>query len=72
LASELHGFEKAKPKQLYRRLVETGGVVEVQAERIVVHFDKRCHNPVLREAALDADCPAIPWLGDRPVAFEYP
>jgi hypothetical protein len=72
LASRLRGFDKAKPKQLYRRFVETGGVVEVQAERIVVHFEKRCHNPILREAALDRECPGIPWLDKRPVAFEYP
>jgi hypothetical protein len=72
LATRLHGFDKAKPKQLYRRFVETGGVVEIQAERVVVHFDKRSHNPVLREAALDQGCPRIPWLGDRPLVFEYP
>jgi hypothetical protein len=71
-ASKLRGFDKAKPKQLYRRFVETGGVVEVDGARIVVHFDKRSHNPVLREATLDADCPPIPWLGNRPVTFEYP
>jgi hypothetical protein len=72
LASQLRGFDKAKPKQLYRRFVETSGMVEVQAERVVVYFDKRSHNPVLREAALDNACPPIPWLGNRPVAFEYP
>jgi hypothetical protein len=72
LATKLRGFDKAKPKQLYRRFVETGGVVEVEAERIVVHFDKRSHNPVLREAALDSACPPIPWLGNRPVTFVYP
>ena len=72
LASQLRGFDKAKPKQLYRRFVETGGLVEVQAERIVVHFDKRSHNPLLREANLAAGCSPIPWLGNRPVAFEYP
>ncbi len=72
LASRLHGFSKAKPKQLFRRFVETGGVVDVQAERIVVHLDKRCHNPILREAALDRECPGIPWLRHLPVVFEYP
>ena len=35
LATRLRGFEKAKPKQLYRRFVETGGVVEVEAKRVV-------------------------------------
>jgi hypothetical protein len=72
LASRLRGFSKAKPKQLFRRFIETGGVVEVQAERIVVHFEKRCHNPILREAALHQECPGIPWLQNRPVVFEYP
>src|SRR5262249_31012355 len=72
LATRLHGFAKAKPKQLYRRFVETGGAVEIGAERIVVHFDKRAHNPILREAGLDRECPRIPWLGGLPVAFEYP
>src|SRR5262249_23299709 len=72
LASRLRGFDKAKPKQLYRRFVETSGVVEIEDERCVVHFDKRSHNPVLREAALDADCPRIPWLGNRRIAFTCP
>jgi len=72
LAARLRGFEKAKPKQWYRRFVETGGVVEVEANRVVVRFDKRSHNPILREAALDRDCPGIPWLHNRPIVFEYP
>lgn len=72
LASRLHGFDKTKPKQLYRRFVETSGVVEIQAERLVVHFDKRSHNPLLREAGLDRDSPPVPWLGNRPVTFAYP
>jgi hypothetical protein len=72
LATRLHGVDKAKPKQLYRQFVETGGRLEVHADRIVVRFDKRAHNPILREAALDKGCPPIPWLRHLPVVFEYP
>jgi hypothetical protein len=72
LARHLHGFDKTAPKKVYRKFVETGGQVEVQADRIVVRFDKRSHNPILREAELDKGCPPIPWLGDRPVSFVYP
>jgi hypothetical protein len=72
LATQLHGFDKAKPKQLYRKFVETGGQLEIQADRLVVHFDKRAHNPILREAALDKACPPIPWLHNLPVAYTYP
>jgi hypothetical protein len=56
---------------LYRRFVETSGQVEVAADRLVVRFDRRCHNPVLREAALDRELLPIPWLQDRFVTFVY-
>jgi hypothetical protein len=72
LASRLKGYEKAAPKQLYRRFIETGGVVEVGTQQLTVHFDKRSHNPILREAALDRDCPPIHWLGNRTIVFRYP
>lgn len=72
LAKQLRGFAKASPKQLYRRFVETSGLVEVAEGRVVVRFDKRSHNPVLREAALDREPLPIPWLGNRSVAFVYP
>jgi hypothetical protein len=72
LARRLHGFDKTAPKKVYRKFVETGGQVEVQSDRILVHFDKRSHNPILREAELDKGCPPIPWLGGRPVSFVYP
>jgi hypothetical protein len=72
LGKQLRGFDKAAPKQLYRRFVETGGVVELEENRIVVHFDKRCHNPILREAALDTMPSTIPWLAGRSISFRYP
>jgi len=65
-------FDKAKPKQLYRKFVETDGLLEVHADRLVVRFDKRAHNPILREAALDNECPPIPWRHNLPVACQYP
>jgi hypothetical protein len=69
LGKQLKGFEKAAPKQLYRRFVETAGSVEVEAGRVVVRFDRRSHNPILREAALDRDAPPIPWLQDHKLTF---
>jgi hypothetical protein len=71
LGRHLRGFDKAGPKPLYRKFVETGGSIEVQSQRLVVRFDKRCHNPILREACLDRDGPPIPWLGGLPIVFEY-
>jgi hypothetical protein len=72
LARQLHGFDKAAPKQLYRKFIETAGTVEIAPDRILIHFDKRAHNPILREAALDRACPPIPWLRQRRLEFTYP
>jgi hypothetical protein len=71
LASRLRGYEKAAPKQLYRRFVETGGTITIQDDRISITFERRSHNPILREAGLDRELIPIPWLGDRPVVFTY-
>ena len=71
LANQLHGFDDAKPKQLYRKFVETSGTVEVSGRRIVVYLDRRSHNPILREAQLDKGSPRIPWLGNRQLEFVY-
>jgi hypothetical protein len=71
LASRLPGFEKADPKQLYRRFVETAGTGIVPPDRLTVAFDRRTHNPIVREAALDRDSLPVPWLGKRQLVFTY-
>jgi hypothetical protein len=71
LGKQLKGFERVAAKQWYRRFIETGGVVEVPSDRVVVHLDRRSHNPILREAALDREAPAIPWWQDRHIHFVY-
>jgi len=70
LASRLRGFDQAQPKQLYRKFVETGGLIEIEPRRIVVYFDRRSHNPLVREAALDEDI-SIPWLNNFRLHFVH-
>ena len=72
LARQLKGFDKAKPKQLYRKFVETGGQVEVAPNRrLIITFDRRSHNPILREAAIDQNSQRIPWLKNYRIEFCY-
>lgn len=72
LASKLKGFETAKPKQLSRKFTETSGTIEVWPNRrLRVTFDRRSHNPVLREAALDHNSRAITWLKQYQIEFDY-
>jgi hypothetical protein len=71
LATQLRGFDKAAPKQLYRRFVETGGAVQVNGKQITVTFDRRSHNPILREAALDRDATSVPWINGCKIKFAF-
>ncbi len=71
LASELQGFTEAKPKRLCRKIIETGGTVRITEKHIHVHFQKRAHNPILRQAALDTKAGAIPWAGGKTLRFTY-
>lgn len=70
LASRLHGFDQAQPKQLYRKFIETGGMIEIEPRRIVVYFDRRSHNPLVREAALEEGV-SIPWLNNLRLHFVH-
>lgn len=71
LGAQLRGYGDMSPKRLYRRFVETGGVVESRPDCIHVRFDRRSHNPVLHEAALDNEQIPIAWLGNRPIKFAF-
>jgi hypothetical protein len=72
LAKRLRGFETAKAKQLSRKFVETAGMIEVEPNRrLRVTFDRRSHNPILREAALGKDSRTIAWLQRYRIEFDY-
>ena len=71
LGRQLRGYEKAAPKQLYRRFVATEGVVSAIGDELVVRFERRSHNPILREAALDRESCPIPWLSGRRIRFAF-
>ena len=72
LASKLKSLEKAKANQLSRKFVETSGEITVLPNRrLLVTFDRRSRNPVLRGSALDADSRTIAWLTRYRIEFAY-
>jgi hypothetical protein len=71
LAQRLKGCEKMEPKLLYRKFVETGGHLTVEADAIHVRLDRRAHNPILAQAQLDGKPLPIPWLQGKTLRFSY-
>ncbi len=72
LAERLKGFAQAGPSKLFRKFVDTPGIIEITAKGVIVRLSKRAHNPVLKEAGLTQPTRAVPWLGGRCVQLVCP
>jgi transposase len=72
LAERLKGFARAGPARLFRKFVDTPGVIEIRAEGVIVRLSKRAHNPLLKEAGLTKPTRPVPWLGNRSVHIVCP
>jgi hypothetical protein len=72
LAARLKGFAKSMPHTLFRKFVNTPGRIEITQEEVVVYFEKRPHNPILKEAGFDKITAPVPWLNNKPVRLQFP
>jgi len=59
------GYQTATSRHLFRDFVEATAQVHILEKEIVVHFQKRAHNPLLLAAAFDKKNVPIPWLGGK-------
>ena len=72
LADCLKGFGRATPQTLYRKFVNTHGNIDITNDEITVCFEKRTHNPILKEAGFEAPSAPVGWLGGRVVRLVFP
>jgi transposase len=72
LAEQRKGFAQAGPSKLFRKFVDTPGMIEITAKGVIVRLSKRAHNPLLKEAGLTQPTRAVPWLGGRCVHLVCP
>ena len=71
LSKKMKGCEKLEPKKLYRMLVNTPGTISMDDSCIRVCFERRSHNPIMRQA-LEQDEPSkIPWMNNLPLIFSF-
>ncbi len=63
LAGKLRGFEDCDAAKVYRHFVKGKGHVDLAADRLVVTFPRRAHNPILRNAPWHWLPTKISWLG---------
>ncbi len=72
LARQLRGFERAQPRQIWRRFLKSPGHIRVTADEVVVELPRRAHNPILIGAGLLEGRTQVPWWEGRTLRFEIP
>src|SRR5262249_13432163 len=72
LAERLKGFAQAGPARLFRKFVDTSGLIEITGSEVIVYLSKRAHNPLLKQAGLNRPTGPVRWVGGRIVRPECP
>ncbi|HYT91730.1 MAG TPA: hypothetical protein VEL76_23655 [Gemmataceae bacterium] len=72
LALKLRGFERAQPRQIWRRFLKSPAHVRITETEVVVELPRRAHNPILIASALLDERPVVPWWNNRRLRFEIP
>ena len=72
LARKLRGFERAQPRQIWRRFLKSPAQLRVTEDEVVVELPRRAHNPILIASGLLADRTPVPWWNGRHLRFELP
>jgi transposase len=70
LARRLEGFESAKPKQIFRRFLDTPARVSVDKNEVRVRIRRRAHHPILLAGGALEESPRVPWWGGRRLRLE--
>ncbi len=71
LASRVgNGFETAKPRTIFRKLVQCKAKIEIQPNEIIVKLPRRSNNPYLLAAGYTQRKNPIQWLGQRKLRIQ--
>jgi hypothetical protein len=63
-------YTTAKSKRIFRDFIDATAFISVTEKEIVVQFQKRSHNPILKAAGFTDQPVRIPWLGNKKLIFQ--
>ena len=68
-----NGYANAKADHIFRDLVDATATVTLTLTdtEILVHFQKRAHNPLLNAAGFATASAPVPWLGGRKLRLVF-
>jgi len=64
-----NGYENAKSRHVFRDFIDATAKINITENEIIVHYQKRTHNPFLIASGFDKTDLPIPWLGGKRLQF---
>ena len=64
-----NGYEKAKSRHVFRDFIDATAKINITENEIIIHYQKRAHNPFLIASGFDKTDLPIPWLGGKRLQF---
>jgi hypothetical protein len=64
-------YRRATARKIFDNLLDVGGLVQIDGQRVTVTLDKRAHNPFLVDSKLAAEPTPMPWLRNRELLIRF-
>ena len=64
-------LETAKPRTIFRKLVQASATIDITDTEIVVSLGRRAHNPLLIAASYAEITEPVPWLDNRTLRLRF-
>lgn len=71
LAGKFKLFDKAKPKTIYRNIVEGAAKIYIESDAIKVIFGKKAFNPLIMDWISSLTEIKVPWMENRIIQYDF-
>jgi transposase len=71
LAGKFKLFDKAKPKTIYRNIVEGAAKIYIASDTVTVIFGKKAFNPLIMDWISSLPELKVPWMNNKFLQYEF-
>ena len=64
-------YRNAKSRHIFKDIIDSTATIHIDADDIVVKFQKRAHNPYLIAAGFHEQSCRVPWMGNKKMTFIF-
>ncbi|MBW2078639.1 MAG: transposase, partial [Deltaproteobacteria bacterium] len=71
LAHQFKLFDHAKPKTLYRNIIEGKANISITSDRVKVKFGKKAFNPMIMDWVHSLPNIQVPWMNNKLIEYSF-